>query len=209
MASFAKNPVWIFTALTRDRGTAKEAAIRAIEATTTDADTATLRALLLQALTRDYVAPPPGQWDDLKASDTRCWILSALGRVADNDHQCNREVRRHLDTNLEPNEWARYWALEGLVVGKASDLEGLARQIIVAGDEPLVLSLAYAIIASRGDLECLKAVQDRLAENSRDTWAMLRALRVVPVLKPTVIHSVCSIVDACAYSDLTFDAIVA
>jgi len=209
MVSSLKTPVWIFTALTRDRGTAKEAAIRAIDATTTDADRATLRTLLLQALTREYVAPAPGQWDDLKASDTRCWILSALGRVADRDDQCNREVRRHLDTNLEPYDWARYWTLEGLVAGRSSDLEALARQIVVAGEAPLVLSLAYAILASRGDPECLEVVQDRLTKGSSDTWAMLRALRVVPVLNPTVIHSVCTIVDTGAYSDLTFDAIVA
>jgi hypothetical protein len=209
MASSSKSPVGIFTALTRDRGTAKEAAIRAIDSTTTDADRATLRTLLLQALIREYVAPAPGQFDDLRASDARCWILSALGRVADRDDDCNREVRRHLETTVEPYEWARYWALEGLVAGKAPDLEELARHIVVKGEDPLVLSLAYAILASRGDAECLRAVQDRLTNNSRDTWAMLRALRVVPVLNPAVIHSVCTVVDNGAYSDLTFDAVVA
>jgi hypothetical protein len=195
VASSFNPPVWIFTALTRDRGTAKEAAIRAIEASTADADRATLRALLLQALTREYVAPAPGQWDDLKASDTRCWLLSALGRVTDRDEQCNLEVRRHLDKNLEPYDWARYWTLDGLVAGRAADLEVLAWKIVVAGEAQLVLSLAYAILASRGDPECLKVVQDRLTEGSSDTWEMLRALRVVPVLNPAVIHSVCTIVD--------------
>jgi hypothetical protein len=209
MASSLKSPVWIFTALTRDRGTVKETAIRAIDATIADSDRTTLRTLLLQALTKEYVAPAPGQSDDLKTRDTRCWILSALGRVADSDDQCNREVRRHLDMIREPYEWARYWTLEGLVAGKASDIDALARKIVVAGEEPLVLSLAYAILASRGDPECLKEVQDRLTQGSRETWAILRALRVVPVFNPTVIHTVCTIVDTGAYSDLTFDAIVA
>jgi hypothetical protein len=209
MAISQKTPIWIVTALTRDRGTAKEAAIRAIDVMSLEGDRAALRALLLQSLTRDFVSPPPGQWDDPKSSDARCWILSALGRVADDDDQCNREVRRHLDPILEPHEWARYWALEGLVAGKASDIEEVSRQIVCAREEPLVLSLAYAILASRGDAECLKVVQDRLEQDSRDTWAVLRALRFVPVLNAAVIRSLCTMVEQGAYSDLTFDAIVA
>ncbi len=209
MAVSQKTPAWIVTALTRDRGTAKEAAIRAIDVMSLEGDRAVLRALLLQELTRDFVSPLPGQWDDPKSSDARCWVLSALGRVADGDDQCKREVRRHLDPTLEPYEWARYWALEGLVAGRASDIEELARQIVRAREEPLVLSLAYAILASRGDAECMKVVQDRLEQNSRETWAMLRALRVVPALNAAVIHSLCSTVEQGTYSDLTFDAIVA
>jgi len=199
----------LFAALTKGRGTAKEAAIRAIDLMTAEADKATLRALLLQAVRTEYVAPPPGQWDDMKASDTRCWVLSALGRVAAGDDSAKQVVRHHLDSSVEPYEWARYWTLEGLVAANAPDLEELARRIVVSEKETLVNSLGYAILASRGDAECLKVVQDRLAKKSRDTWAMLRGLKVVPVLNPAVIQSMCSIVDAGEYSDLTFDAVVA
>ncbi len=203
----AKTPVWIFTALTRGRGMEKEAAHRAIDALTADADRNLLRTLLVQALEKDYAAPASGETEDRKARDARCWILSALGRVADRDEQCNREVRSHLDDAREPFDWARYWALEGLIAGRASDLEELARRILAAGELPLVYSLACAVLASRGDAECLKIVHDSLATG--DTWAMLRGLRIVPVLDPAVIRSICGIVEKGTNFDITFDAAVA
>ena len=211
MAASQKTPFSIFTALTRDRGTAKEAAVRAIDGLTSPADRTALRELLLRALTTDYAAPARGQVDDLKSSDTRCWLVSALGRIEDQDEACRREVRRHLDQSHEPYHWARYWALEGLIAGRPADLDQLARHLVGPGieDVPLVLSLAHAWLASRGSAQSLEVVQAGLKKGDAETWATLRALRVVPVLNSTVIQTMCEIISAGTYSDLTFDAIVA
>jgi HEAT repeat protein len=209
MPTSPKSPVSIFTALTRERGTAKEAALRAVGAMITEADRSTLRALLLQALAHDYAAPRADQHEDLKIQDARCWILSALGRIADRDDVAIREVRRHLDPSIEPYEWARYWALEGLVAAKAPDLDEVAQHITAAGkDESLVLYLANAVRASRGDTQCRTLLQDALQKPSQ-TWAALRALRVVPVVDSTIVHRLCEIVAEGSYSDHTFDAIFA
>jgi HEAT repeat protein len=203
-------PAWIVNALTRERGTTKEVALRAVEAMTGDSDRDTLRVLLMQALTRDFVPPAPGQVEDIKSRDARCWILSALGRIEDRDEACRRELRRHLDRAIEPWWWARYWTLEGLIGGRADDLESIARRIVADdGDDPLLIQLAHAILAARGDAESLKVVVDALEPDSETAWATLRALRVVPILKPAVIGTLCAIVDKGTYTDLTFDAIMA
>jgi hypothetical protein len=198
-----------YDSLIKGRGTAKEAAIRAIDSKDATIDREQLRVLILHALTKDFPPPRPGQEEDMKFSDTRCWLVSALGRLSKGDQNADEIVRRHLDPTWEPYEWARYWALEGLVAGQASDLSEIARNLVTSDQAPLVQSLAYAILAADGDVGALQFVQQKLEGDTDEKWAMLRALRVTPLTHTIIVRQLCEIVDNGGYSDVTFDAIVA
>src|SRR5437773_5734711 len=102
----------VYDALVKGRGTAKEAAIRAIDGGDGPVDREHLRMLVLRALMQNFTPPKPSQNEDLKSSDTRCWLLSALGRLCAGDPQSAALVRQHLDRTWEPYKWARYWAFE-------------------------------------------------------------------------------------------------
>src|SRR5262245_44152017 len=99
MPATPKTAALIFNALIKDRGTAKEAAIRSLDQLPANGERVTLRVLLRESLMKDFVPPAKGQNEDHRSSDTRCWLLSALGRVADDDENCNKELRRHLDAD--------------------------------------------------------------------------------------------------------------
>ena len=211
MTTTARTPAWILHALTRERGTTKAAALRAVAAMGAGRERDTLRLLVMQALTHDFTPPAPGQTEDIKSRDARCWLLAALGRIEDGDEACRRELRRHLDPEIEPWHWARYWTLEGLVAGQPPDLEDIARGIVGAEkpDDPLIVQLAHAILAARNDAESLTVIVDGLQPGAETTWATLRALRVVPIAKSSVVSAACAIVEKGAYDDATFDAIIA
>lgn len=198
----------VYDALVRGRGTAKEAAIRAINNDAASLDREQLRTLTLQALVRDFPPPRAGQKDDLKSSDTRCWLLSAIGRLSDGDQLSAERVRKHLDRSWEPSDWARYWALEGLFAGKAPDLDEVAKRL-TADESPLVSNLATAILASKGDVDSLALVEDKLNGDEREKWSMLRGLRIVPIAETGIVRQLCDFVENGGYSDVTFDAIVA
>lgn len=88
-----------------------------------------LRVLILDALSREFY-PRENPEDDEEVRLTRMWLLSTLGRVSNDDPEAKKVVRNHLDPLYEPFEYVRFWALEGLVAAKASDLEDLAKKII-------------------------------------------------------------------------------
>jgi HEAT repeat protein len=183
--------------------------MRAIDNEDVSLDREQLRILTLQALLRDFPPPRAGQKDELKSSDTRCWLLSALGRLSDGDQQSAEKVRKHLDSTWEPYHWARYWALEGLIAGKAPDLHEIATRLAHADEEPLVSNLATAILACKGDPQYLALVETNLNGDEVEKWSMLRALRIVPIAETGIVRQLCDIVENAGYSDLTFDAIVA
>jgi len=199
----------VFAELVKGRGTAKEAALRTLDTSGPSFDREHLRTLIVRAIKSDYQPPRPGQSQDLWSSDTRCWLLSALGRVCEGDRDAAALVRRHLDPAVEPYKWARYWALEGLYVGNPGDLLALAQQIAVSNDDPLIVSLATAIVAATGDNKAIADVEHRLQGKDDEKWAMLRGLRVVPALDGAIVTRVCDMVKAGTYSDVTFDAIIA
>jgi HEAT repeat protein len=199
----------IFEALRNGRGTAKEAALRTIDRRSEDIDREHLRLLLKSALSKDFVPPLSGQDDDSKASDTRGWLLAALGRVSGDDADALSLIEKYLKSSYEPQQWVRYWALEGLVAGRTASLKSIAASNI--DDDPLVKSLITAIRASNGDVECLRKIQKELAdrENAVTVWTILRALRIVPLQNPTIIRNLREIVSEGSYSDMTHDSIVA
>ena len=199
----------VYESLVKGRGTAKEAAIRTIDSKDASLNLESLRILILNTLLKDFPPPKLAQQEDIKSSDTRCWLLSALGRLSNGDIDSSQFVRRHLDQKWEPYNWARYWALEGLVAGQASDLKEIALKLADSPEDPLVMSLAFCILAANYDDEALQYIQKKLSGNDGDKWSMLRALRVVPIVDTAIVRKLCEIVDNSGYSDLTFDAIVA
>lgn len=199
----AEIPHRVFDALVKGRGSAKEAAIRAIDDSDSKLDREYLRRLLVRALQNDF----PTHANDQKSSDTRGWLLSALGRVSGDDVEANTLVREHLDPEREPLVWPRYWAFEGLIVGSAHDLRSLAERC--SGDpETLVESLAVAVLAKLGDQAALTKVLDKLRDE-KSQWGILRGLRVVPPTDPAVIDAMLAIVRGGVYGDVLFDAIIA
>src|SRR3954451_6121800 len=112
----------VFEALVKGRGSAKEAAIRAIDDPQTRLNHEYLRTVLLKSLRNDF----PTNTTDPKSNDTRGWLLSALGRVCADEGDPSAEAMKHLHPNEEPLEWVRYWTLEGLIAGNAKDLRALA-----------------------------------------------------------------------------------
>ncbi len=163
-----------------------------------------LRRLVLEALEGPFDAAGAGRDSRSPKAWARCWLLSTLGRIADDDQAAARYVRKCTAVANEPNFWARYWALESLVVAKVPDLPSLAREIIPSDDEPLVKSLAQAILAGEGDRDALEEILDRVSQGD---WAALRALRVVPIEE--AVRPICAIVTEPKFSDATYDSIVA
>lgn len=193
----------VFQVLTRGRGVEKEAAQNRLTGQDPTIDREYLRRLILEALNEQFDVSKASSDPGSKAW-VRCWLLSTLGRIADDDPSAADYVRRHTAISNEPNGWARYWALESLAVTKAPNLEALAKGIVSNDDDPLVKKLATAIIASTGDSAALKEIQEGV--NQRD-WASLRALRVVPLEE--AVSGICEIVASPEFSNATYDSIVA
>jgi HEAT repeat protein len=210
-AQFTSGAVDVFTALVAARPALKEEAIRTIDSNPAAFDRDVLRSRLLAVVRTDYRPPRPGVDEDRVHADTRCWLLSALGRVADADQAANEQLRKHLDPPYEPYEWARFWTLEGLINGRATDLLTLAEAITRRDDEaPLVLNLARVVIAHSGSDDALDLVRTTLKDGPPEQrWSVLRGIRVVPSLVPSLVGELCPIVDNGDYNDVTFDAIVA
>src|SRR5919206_3103140 len=91
----------IFESLKNGRGTAKATALRGIDESSKEFDHEHLRLLLKTALTHEFIPPQQGQEDDSKASDTRGWLLAALGRLAEGDAESLNLIRKRIDPNWE------------------------------------------------------------------------------------------------------------
>jgi hypothetical protein len=212
-----EQPTWdsaaVFRALSSGRPAAKQQAIAVIDYSRKSLDLEQLRRSLLTSIRGEFRAPRPDvPEEDGRIADTRCWLLSALGRVAPDDLEADREVRSHLAKSNEPHYWARFWALEGLIYAQpAQNLVETAKTIYDVQDEaPVVKSLARAVLASHGDEKAVDDIRNILkADDSEERWAVLRGLRVIPKLVPTAVRELCAIVDKGLYVDSTFDAIVA
>src|SRR6266478_3898154 len=137
-----------------------------------------LRRLVLDGLRKEFGLSASRDPKSAKAW-TRCWLLSSLGRLSDGDRDAIGYLKEQLEHDAETNRWARYWALEGLVVGRVAEMDPIAKAIVVRNGDPLVTILAKTILASHGDLAMLENVKQALEREDR--WRAIRALRVVPL----------------------------
>jgi hypothetical protein len=114
---------------------------------------------------------------------TRSWLLSSLGRVADNDETALDTLMKRVSDFTEEAEWARYWALEGAVAGSVPTLGDLA-QVAKKDLDDLPKYLGLAVAASFGsDEAAMEQLLDALKSEDLDVqWLALRGLRVAPVL---------------------------
>lgn len=198
----------IFSSLAWGGGRARLAAQQLLDGTRDRVDLPRLRLLILDALSGEFSPDPQVPPDeDLGTAWARCWLLSTLGRICDDDPKALAAVTRHLDPAHEPFHWARYWALEGMVSGEVVSTER-AREVATS-DDSLAGRLAMAILASRGDPQARKEILDDLErwEERPSAEHTIRALRVV--FLPQAVPLLSVIVASAAFSDAVFDAIVA
>jgi HEAT repeat protein len=196
----------IFHLLISPRFTDKYAAVDRLNDASIKIDRSHLCKIILRALKEDYSVETQEAQDDNSIADTRSWLLSALGRVADNDSEATDEIARHIDPDTEPSYWARYWALEGLIAGNNINTLEVARKVGEGQQDPLTKYLALAFMASKGDRAALAEIKDNFKKGERK-WEILRALRIVPLKFAGPI--LCTIVEGAEYTDETYDAILA
>jgi HEAT repeat protein len=196
----------IFQLLISPRFTDKYAAVDRLNDASIKIDRPRLCTSILNALKTDYSVETEQSYDDKSIGETRSWLLSALGRVADNNNEVTDEVAKHIDPESEPYTWARYWALEGLVAGNNIKTLEIADKASKGEQDPLTKYLALAFLASKGNRAALAEIKDDFAKGQR-RWEILRALRIVPLRFAG--QTLCGIVENAEYSDETYDAILA
>jgi len=189
------------------------AAQQTIETRPQEIDVPELRRRLLAAL-REF---PPGKEEveeDQNIALTRSWLLSALGRISNDDPEAAAVVRKHLDPAHEPKRYVRGWTLASLVAANASDLVELARQTVQREEENWVRQLGLAILAAHSPdadeadnarAEIVVALNNADNPSLREDTA--RAARIVYL--PGAVKSLCGIVAEGKYSDVTHEAIIA
>ena len=195
----------VFRALIGDRASDKYKARDLVCAPGNGVDLPVLRTLLMKAIGDDFAAGKEEEQEDPSIRDARSWLVGLLARISQGDDAATAMAASHVDKSVEPHQWARYWALEGLIFSRNPKVEEVAHAVDQDAHDPLVSLLASAWLASHGDPKALKRIRAALAEDRR--WFALRALRVVP-LQATV-PALCEIVQRGDYSDETYDAIMA
>jgi hypothetical protein len=148
---------------------------------------------------------------------TRSWLLSSLGRVADDDDVALGEMRERVLDHEGEDEWVRYWTLEGAVAGSTSNIADLGR---IAKDDPaeLPMHLGLAIVANEDSDAAAKGMlmtalgSDPDSDTEHDQhlnhqWLALRALRVMPVEGTE--KAIVAILDKGEYGSENYQAVVA
>ena len=196
----------VFRALIGDRASDKYKARDLVCAPASGVDLAVLRTLLMKAISDDFAAGREEEQEDPSIRDARSWLVGLLARISVGDDAATTMAASHVDKKVEPHQWARYWALEGLIFAGNEKVEQVARSVDQDAHDPLVSLLASAWLASHGDRKALQRVRAALAEDDK-RWFALRALRVVPL--QAMVPALCEIVQRAEYSDETYDAIMA
>jgi HEAT repeat protein len=196
----------IFRSLTSERRADRYSAVELIANPHQVIDLPTLRMLLIKAIADDYRAGKEDEQDDRDIADTRAWLLGVLGKISSGDAEATKVAIEHLDKDHEPNDWARYWTLEGLISGKNSQAAAAAKSVADDQHDLKLSMLATAYLGSLGDNKALRKIRAKL-EDPETQWFVLRALRTVPL--PATVASICKITDAPYNSDVTYDAIMA
>jgi HEAT repeat protein len=177
-------------------------------------DRALIRDRLLKLLTGRYKSerqPKDDEAEKLRAANIRAWTLYVLPLVAEGEAATVGVLRHALDPEKELNKWCRYWALVGQYrSGYAGLTEDTVVEVVKSAGDDLVVMLAHAILAERGNTASLNALRDALLDTTQDKqWEALRALRVVPVQDGALLRKLCEFVDEGTNSDITYDSIQA
>jgi HEAT repeat protein len=196
----------VFRFLTGPRFADKYKAIDLLDKQSRKIDFRLLRELLLKALEHDFSPGKEEAEADPSIGHTRMWLLSALGRISSGDDKTTNAIASHINKETEPNFWARYWALEGLIAGRNEKAYEIAKTAAQKEDDQLVSMLAVAYLASKQDPSALEKIKANLG-NQQTQWHVLRALRVVPL--PFTVDALCELVGRNEYTDETYDAIAA
>jgi len=196
----------IARALIGDRLADKYKAVEALVEADIRADVPLLRSLLLNAIRKEFSAERESELEDPDIGDTRSWLLGALGRISAGDVESTDFVIQHIHEKAEPNRWARYWSLEGLIRGGNPRVVEVARSLAANEGDPIVSLLATAYLGGQNDAPAVGRIRSAL-EMNQSQWFALRAVRVVPI--PSTVSLICSIVDQGQYNDQTYDAIMA
>jgi HEAT repeat protein len=196
----------IFRSLVGSRLTDKYRAIDRLNESSRDLDLMVLRALIVNALKKQFYCGREFEDGDLSIADTRSWLLNALGRISSEDDQATSLIADHISQKAESSEWVRYWALEGLIVGQNPRTKNIAKEA-TNQEDPLVRMLGLAYLASTGDRDAQEEIRQNLSNEMIDR-SVLRALRVVPL--QFTVAKLCEIVENGTHDvDQTYDAIVA
>ena len=208
---------WVLETLTRGRQAEKADAVALLAQENNGLDDPMMGSLLVNAINGEY---NPDRSSDNKDPRTmvRGWLLAGLSRVAKRATGYQDVLRKHLESEYEPNFWARYWALEGLMHCNTDDLELICREKI--NDEDVLLRMSsHVILAARDDEASLKVIMGCLekavanimdsgdANDQGEHWAILRGLRFV--FLPQTVRHLCKILDLKKFKDYTYDAIKA
>jgi HEAT repeat protein len=170
-------------------------------------DLSFLRGLIWKALHGEYTAEKVSGHSSSDKAWTRCWLLSSLGRVAEADSETITYLKAQTLADNEPNDWARYWALESLITTGVEPLEPTAAGVVAASkkkNEKLAARLAAAYLAAHGHNDQLDVL---ITGIKNEDWTCLRALRVMPVEE--TVPALCDIVRQSQFTDATYDSIVA
>src|SRR5437879_5125325 len=130
---------WILKALTAGRPSEKLEAQRTLEDATADFDRALCRDQLLRLVKGDF-RPKSDPVADAEISGTRCWLLSALGRLPADGLEPEATLQQHLDPTFESGKrayWCRYWALEGLLHRRSANLAQLCGPVAAKDSDVL------------------------------------------------------------------------
>ena len=159
-----------------------------------DFDRERLRILIVDEL-KKQIYDTTGKKEGDPNAWSKAWLLSTLGRVADDEVESNKVLKNHVNKKNETHPWIRYWTLEGLYNSGNKNLPLLIPDIIDKDDHPLVIMLAKAIHAEGRGGKSLEDIKTGLGPTSdkKIQWFALRALRIVP-LQGTV-DLICNIID--------------
>lgn len=203
----------IFQSLISKRVADKYNAVEFLEKHSTAIDFARLRLLLIDAITKDYSVDKDKSHNS-EVAQTRSWLLRALAFISSGDNESTDLILKHIYAGHEPFDLGRYWALEGFIAGKNSEVDEVARSVF-EDENHLVAMLATAFLASIQDTYAQNKIDKYLGTednpvdsmNTKMQLAVLRALRTVPL--DFTVAALCETVKKGDYSDVTYDAIVA
>ncbi|MBU7048149.1 MAG: hypothetical protein HXS54_17070 [Theionarchaea archaeon] len=165
----------IFNLLTSGRDSDRMEAQNALEEEKLDFNRVDLRKRIISKL-NDIEPNKTDKEEDSIKSWNKAWLLHTLGIISENDEATIEKIKEFLfnESNLE----VRYWALGGLIRGKASDIEKIAKDIIEKkGEWSYLKQLAVAILAWKGEEKLPQGIAEEV-KREKGEWSYVQQLAV-------------------------------